>query len=95
MTPERLKYVTGSKQPISSFVKKTHEKGLDRVVKMVSQRDFVEAKLPDGIVQCAAAHFCAHGAGILLFPVIKNNRTDLGLLTIKTDVQRPAQRLDR
>ena len=53
------------------------------------QGDLGIAQLRQRLVQRAAPHFRAHGAGILLLAVVKNNGADLGL----DDVERDAQAL--
>ena len=54
-----------------------HEKRLHRVVIVMSQRQLVEALVQNCLIQRPPAHFGAHGAGILLLAVVKNNGRDL------------------
>ena len=61
----------------AALVEQAHEKGLHRVVMVVPQGDLVDALGQQRFVQRAASHFGAHGAGVLLLSVVKNDRADL------------------
>ena len=67
----------GLKAAQPAFKKQAHQEGLHGVVMMMPQRDLFEALLQKRLIQRPAAHLCAHGAGILFLPVVKNHRADL------------------
>ena len=81
----------GLKAADAALVKKAHEKRFDGIVKVMAQRDLVAAQFQQHIVQRAPAHFCAHGAGVLLVPVLENDRADLRLFDLIWHVQLRAQ----
>ena len=60
-----------------SFMEKGHQKRLDRVLPVMTERKFVEAEFNARIGKHSPAHFCTQCARILFFSVIKNNLTDL------------------
>ena len=75
----------------AALVEQAHEERLDRVVIVVAQGNFIVALLAHQVVQRAAAHLCAHGAGVLLLAIVENDRADLRLLHKIGHVQPRAQ----
>ena len=75
----------------SRLEQKAHEECLHCVVIVVAQGDFVNALLPDQLIQGAPAHLCAHGAGIFLVAVVENDRADLRFHHRIRNVQAPAE----
>ena len=69
-------------------VKHAHEDGLNHVVEVMAQRDFVAAQLAGGVVERAAAHACAGVAGLAV--QAPHNLKDVG----GHDLERHAEKLD-
>ena len=61
----------------ASLIDQRHNKGLHRVIIMVTQRQLSDAPIQYGLIQGATAHFGAHGAGILFLTVVKDDGRDL------------------
>ena len=56
-------------------------KGLDRVVKVVAERELVDPARADRVVERAAAHLGAQRAGVFLLAHVKDDLLDVGLET--------------
>ena len=70
-----------------SAVEHAHEDGLNHVVEVMAQRDFVAAQLAGGVVECAAPHACAGVAGLAVQAL--DNLKDVG----GRDLKRHAEEL--
>ena len=57
-------------------VEHAHEDGLNHVVEVMAQRDFVAAQLAGGVVERAATHACAGVAGLAV--QVPHNLKDVG-----------------
>ena len=64
-----------------------HQERLDRVVIVVPQRDLGKAQPQKLLIQRAAPHLGAHGAGIFLPAIVENDRPDLSLDRVEGHVQ--------
>lgn len=71
----------------ASFVEQAHEERFDAVVHVVAERNLVAAVIVRPVVDGAAAHARAEGAGIFLLAFFKDQRADLAW----DDLQRHAQ----
>lgn len=71
----------------ASFVEQAHEERFDAVVHVVAERNLVAAVVVRPVVDGAAAHARAEGAGIFLLAFFKDQRADLAW----DDLQRHAQ----
>ncbi len=69
------------------FKHQAHEKGLQRIVQMMPQSDFVAPQFFSGVVDGAAAHIGAQGAGIAFLAFLVNDAADLCLLQMKGHAQ--------
>ena len=69
------------------FKHQAHEKGLQRIVQMMPQSDFVAAQFLGDVVDGAAAHIGAQGSGIAFLAFLVNDAADLCLLQMKGHAQ--------
>ena len=74
----------------AALIKQGEEEGLHCVVIVVAQGDLVNARLQQGGVEGAPAHFGAEGAGIFLPPGLKDHMVHLGGNPVEGDAQLPA-----
>ena len=61
-----------------ALIDERHQEGFHRVIVVVAQRQLVAAPVKQGLIEGAAAHLGAHGAGIFFLSVVKNNGADFG-----------------
>ena len=78
----------------SSLENQGHQEGLHRIVVMVPQRDLVASPVKQCLVQCAPAHFRAHGAGIFFLAVVKDYGGNFRIYNGIGHIQLPAQLTD-
>ena len=89
-----VKFCYRLKAADSSLENQRHQKGLHRIVVMMPQRQLVISSVKQRLIQRAAAHFGAHGAGILFLAVVKNNWRNLRLYNGIGNLQLLAQLRD-
>ena len=74
----------------AALIDETHQEGLHGVIIMVPQGQLIESLRHQRLIQSAPAHFGAHGAGVLLLAIVKNNGADFRLDHGIRDLQFPA-----
>ena len=78
-----------------SLEQQAHQERLYRVIVVMPERDLGKALIRQRLVQRAPAHFGAHGAGVFLLAVVKDDRPDLRFDDPERHLQFLAQRADR
>ena len=77
------------------LVHEREQKRLDRVIKMVTERELRDAALAERRAQCTAAHLGAQGAGVILLAYVEHDLLDVGLQARIRHAERRAQLRDR
>ena len=73
------------------LVHEREQKRLDRIIKMVAERELCDAALAERRAQRTAAHLGAQGAGVILLAYVEHDLLDVGLQARVRHAERRAQ----